>query len=198
MEVMETELPGVLVIEPRIFRDERGSFLETWREEQYSAAGITGFRQDNAAISKRGVLRGLHFQFPEPQGKLVMVLHGEVFDVAVDIRRRSPTFGRWISRILSADNGRQLWLPEGIAHGYQVLSDAAVFSYKCTRPFNPRFDAAIRFDDPAIGIEWPIADPITSAKDRSAPLLEEIPTASLPSFDPSATSIEAISGGPRP
>jgi dTDP-4-dehydrorhamnose 3,5-epimerase len=188
MEVTETELPGVLVIEPRIFRDERGSFLECWREERYAGIGLPKrFAQDNAAVSRQRVLRGLHYQEPDPQGKLAMVLHGAVFDVAVDIRRDSPSFGRWIGTVLSAENARQLWIPEGFAHGYVALSDAAVFAYKCTRPYNPRNERAIRYDDPGIGIEWPIIDPLVSDKDAAAPLLDQVAREALPPYPGRAT-----------
>lgn len=181
MEVTETALPGVLLIRPRVFRDDRGSFLETWRQERYSEAGIdAAFVQDNVATSRRGVVRGLHYQEPDPQGKLVMVLQGRVMDVAVDIRRGSPTFGRWVGVRLSAEDGHQLWIPEGFAHGYATLSEQAIFAYKCTRAYNPKGDAAIRFDDPAIGVEWGVEDPILSEKDRSAPTLAEIPDHKLP------------------
>lgn len=183
MEVTETPLPGVLLIRPRVFRDERGSFLETWRLDRYADAGIpTSFVQDNASVSTGdGVLRGLHYQYPEPQGKLVMTLQGDVFDVAVDIRRESPTFGRWFGARLSADNGHQLWIPEGFAHGYMLLSPTAVFAYKCTRPYHAASDRAIRYDDPDIGIQWPDRDPVLSPRDRTAPLLRDIPPDHLPS-----------------
>jgi len=181
MEVRKTELPGVLLIEPHIYRDDRGSFLESWRQERYEGVGLPStFVQDNAAVSRQGVLRGLHYQHPDPQGKLVMVLYGAVYDVAVDIRRGSPTFGRWMGTELSAENARQLWIPEGFAHGYVVLSDTAVFAYKCTRPYRPDADRAIRYDDPRIGIEWPISDPIVSSKDANAPLLDHLPDSALP------------------
>lgn len=186
MDVTETALPGVLLIQPRVFRDERGSFLETWRRDRYAEAGIpTEFVQDNAAVSTRGVLRGLHYQWPEPQGKLVTVLHGEVFDVAVDIRCGSPTRGRWVAQRLTAGDGEQLWIPEGFAHGYVVLSATAVLAYKCTRRYRPDFDAAVRWDDPDLGIRWPVADPVLSAKDRNAPALADIAADRLPPFEPS-------------
>jgi dTDP-4-dehydrorhamnose 3,5-epimerase len=181
VEVTETSLPGVLLIRPRVFRDDRGRFLETWREERYADAGIPGpFVQDNAASSTRGVVRGLHYQYPEPQGKLVMALEGEVFDVAVDVRRSSPNFGQWVGARLSGENGHQLWIPEGFAHGYAVLSDRAIFAYKCTRPYSPDADAAIRWDDPAVGIEWPVSDPLLSEKDARAPLLGDVHPDRLP------------------
>lgn len=183
VDVVETTLPGVLLLRPRVFRDHRGTFLETWRQDAYAALGLPSvFVQDNAAFSRGGVLRGLHYQFPEPQGKLVSVLHGEVFDVAVDIRRDSPTRGRWAGAVLSASEGHQLWVPEGFAHGYVVLSDTAVVAYKCTRPYHPAGDGAIRYDDPDLGIEWPVEDPTLSAKDASAPLLRDIPSERLPSL----------------
>ena len=181
MEVAETQLPGVLLLRPRVLRDARGSFLETWRRDRYAAAGIPDtFVQDNAAVSGHGVLRGLHYQWPEPQGKLVMVLEGEVFDVAVDLRRGSPTFGQWVGEYLSAENGHQLWVPEGFAHGYVVVSERAVFAYKCTRVYHPEFDAAIRWDDPAIGIAWPLDRPALSPRDLAAPCLADVPPERFP------------------
>lgn len=183
MEVTPTALPGVLLIEPRVFRDDRGSFLETWRRDHYETAGVPAtFVQDNAAISYRGVLRGLHYQWPEPQGKLVSVLHGEVFDVAVDIRRGSPFFGRWVGERLSSENGRQLWIPEGFAHGYAALSDTAVFAYKCTRVYVAEADRSIRWDDPQVGVDWQIRDPVLSTKDAGAPLLRDLTIHDLPSY----------------
>ncbi|MFW6331555.1 MAG: dTDP-4-dehydrorhamnose 3,5-epimerase, partial [Gemmatimonadota bacterium] len=175
MDVTATPLPGILLIRPRVFRDDRGRFLETWRRERYVDAGLPAdFVQDNAAVSTRGVLRGLHYQYPEPQGKLVMALQGEVWDVAVDVRRGSPHFGRWYATTLSAENGHQLWIPEGFAHGYVALSESAVFAYKCTRAYHPAGDAAIRWDDPELGIDWPVAAPVLSDKDAAAPLLRDI------------------------
>ena len=184
MEVTETPLPGVLLIRPRLFRDPRGRFLETWHRDRYAAAGVPAdFAQDNTAVSHEGVLRGLHYQYPEPQGKLVMVLAGAVFDVAVDVRRGSPTFGQWYGARLSAENGHQLWIPEGFAHGYVALADGTVFSYKCTRPYHPAGDSAIRYDDPDIGVEWPVEVPRLSEKDEAAPLLADIPEGRLPPYD---------------
>lgn len=175
MTVQETELDGVLIIKPRVFRDERGHFLETWNRERYAGHGLPAeFAQDNVSRSRRGVLRGLHFQNPSAQGKLVSVLHGAVFDVAVDLRVDSPTFRRWIGVELSMENARQLWIPEGFAHGFQVLSDDAIFSYKCTRVYSPDHERALRWDDPEIAIEWPIASPLLSTKDATAPLLREL------------------------
>jgi dTDP-4-dehydrorhamnose 3,5-epimerase len=184
MDVTATELPGVLLVRPRIFHDGRGTFMETWHRDRYALAGIPSpFVQDNAALSRRGVIRGLHYQYPQPQGKLVMVLLGTVLDVVVDIRRGSPSFGKWLGAELSADNGHQLWIPEGFAHGYAVLSDTAIVSYKCTRAHDPAGDAAIRYDDPVLGIDWPVSDPILSEKDRAAPLLSDMPLDRIPRFD---------------
>lgn len=189
MEVTETALPSVLLIRPRIFPDDRGTFLETWQWSRYAEAGIDAtFVQDNVATSRRGVIRGLHYQQPDPQGKLVMVYHGEVFDVAVDIRRGSTTFGQWVGAYLSSENGHQLWIPEGFAHGYAVVSETAVVGYKCTRPYNPDGDAAIRFDDPEIGVGWGVDDPILSEKDRNAPSLAEVPAHRL--MDPEGSRRE--------
>jgi dTDP-4-dehydrorhamnose 3,5-epimerase len=181
MDVIEMDLPGVLLIRPREFRDDRGSFLEVWHKERYKLAGISGeFVQDNVAVSRGGVIRGLHYQHPNPQGKLVMVLSGAVLDVAVDIRRESPTFGQWVSASLSAENSQQLWIPAGFAHGYAVLSETVIFAYKCTRLYDPSGDAAIRFDDPDIGIRWGISNPMLSSKDLAAPSLREVPPERLP------------------
>ena len=183
MKVRETELPGVLIVEPDRFGDSRGFFQEIWHESRYREAGIPGpFVQDNMSLSARGVLRGLHFQHPNGQGKLVYVLQGEVFDVAVDIRTDSPTFGKWVGYSLSADNGRQFYVPPGFAHGFCVKSESALFAYKCTDFYNPRTEGAIRWDDAAIGIDWPLADPLVSAKDAEAPLLAKIDPARLPLF----------------
>ncbi|MCU0316508.1 MAG: dTDP-4-dehydrorhamnose 3,5-epimerase [Fimbriimonadaceae bacterium] len=172
MRVIETKLPGVLLIMPRVFEDERGFFMEIFHEARYAENAITGpWRQDNLSYSKRGVLRGLHYQNPEPQGKLVSVVAGEVWDVAVDIRQGSPTFGKWHGEILSAENHRQLWVPEGFAHGFVVLSEEALFSYKCTSLYKGNYDSGIRWDDPEIAIEWPITNPLISPKDANLPFL---------------------------
>lgn len=185
MKVIETGLPGCLVVEPTVFGDERGTFFEGWNAERYDKAGILArFLQSNTSTSIRGVLRGLHYQWPRPQGKLVSVLEGEVYDVAVDIRRGSPTFGRWEAVILSAENRRQLWVPEGFAHGFAVLSERAVFSYLCTDVYVKEADAGLRWNDGTIGVDWPLGDPLLSAKDSSAPLLEDIPDERLPLYAP--------------
>jgi dTDP-4-dehydrorhamnose 3,5-epimerase len=182
MNVIATELPGVLVVEPRVFGDERGWFLETWRAERYQEHGIgPEFVQANCSQSTRGVLRGLHYQWPEPQGKLVWVTAGSVLDVAVDIRPDSDTFGQWTAVELDAESHRQLWIPEGFAHGFQVLSETATFNYLCTRPYRADYDAAIAWNDPDIGVAWPLAPSGVSDKDARAPLLAEIDRERLPS-----------------
>lgn len=181
MNCIETDLPGVLIIEPRIFGDARGWFLETWRRERYEELGIgPDFVQSNASHSARGVLRGLHYQWPEPQGKLVWASQGRVLDVAVDIRPDSPHFGRWTSVELDANSHRQLWIPEGFAHGFQVLSETATFSYLCTRPYRAEYDAAIAWDDPQIGVDWPLPPAGLSDKDRNAPRLDRLSRDQLP------------------
>lgn len=175
MKVIETELEGVLILEPRVFEDDRGSFMESWNDSRYKEFGIEGpFVQDNVSVSNRGVIRGLHFQDPNPQGKLVSVLHGGVYDVAVDVRIGSPTFGKWIAVELTAENRRQLWIPEGFAHGFQALSDGTVFSYKCTSYYSAGHEHSVRWDDPDIGIEWPIAEALLSPKDAAAPYFRGI------------------------
>ena len=182
MKVVETELPGVLIIEPPVHRDERGFFLETWHEARYGEeARLPRFVQDNLAGSRRDVLRGLHYQWPQPQAKLVSAPHGTILDVAVDIRRGSPTFRNWVAVELSEENRRQLYIPEGFAHGYVALTDGALCAYKCSRPYAPHYDRAIRWDDPDIGIDWPIAEPILSGKDAAAPRLADLPEDELPS-----------------
>ena len=175
MKVVETSLPGVLIIEPKIFPDARGFFVETYNKDRYVNNGILPeFVQDNLSFSTRGVLRGLHYQNPHAQGKLVYVLQGEVWDVAVDIRRDSPQFGQWTAVTLSSENKKQFYIPPGFAHGFCVLSETALFTYKCTDLYHPECDGGVRWDDPAIGIQWPISDPILSDKDRNLPLLGEL------------------------
>jgi dTDP-4-dehydrorhamnose 3,5-epimerase len=183
MQITKTKLPGVLLIEPKVFGDDRGFFMETYHAERYADAGIPGpFVQDNLSYSQKGVLRGLHFQNPNAQGKLVYVLQGEVFDAAVDIRVGSPTFGQWAGYTLSAENKRQLWIPEGFAHGFCVTSDVALFAYKCTRLYAPDCENSILWDDPAIAINWPIESPSLSGKDSQARLLADIPIDVLPKY----------------
>jgi dTDP-4-dehydrorhamnose 3,5-epimerase len=183
MNILSTTLPGVVLIEPRVFGDARGFFMETWNRPRYEAAGLPGtFVQDNVSLSRKGVLRGLHYQRPFAQGKLLLVLEGEIFDVAADIRRGSPNFGRWFGAILSDGNRRQLYVPPGFAHGFCVLSDTALVMYKCTELFHPEADRGVRWDDPRIAIEWPVTTPAVSEKDGRAPLLDEIEPELLPLY----------------
>jgi len=183
MKVEPTQLPGVLVIDPRIFGDDRGYFLEAWQYERYRDAGVdASFVQDNLSFSHAGVLRGLHLQNPHPQAKLVQVLVGEVFDVAVDVRAGSPTFGKWVGERLSGDDKRQIFVPAGFAHGFCVLSDTVLLSYKCTDIYSPRNEITIRWDDPSIGIDWPIRSPEVSPKDAQGVRLDEIDRKLLPPY----------------
>lgn len=183
MNISDTELPGVLIFEPEAFSDERGFFLETWRENQYRQAGITlSFVQDNVSFSQKGILRGLHYQHPQSQGKLVQVLSGEVLDAAVDIRVGSPTFGKSVGVILTESNHKQMYIPPGFAHGFCVTSETALFSYKCTDYYNASSEGGILWNDPDLGIDWPIEEPILSAKDANYPLLKDIPAESLPQY----------------
>jgi dTDP-4-dehydrorhamnose 3,5-epimerase len=183
VKVSETALPGVLVVEPRVFADDRGFFFESYQVERYAGAGIARpFVQDNFSRSVRGTLRGLHFQEPKAQGKLVQVMRGSVYDVVVDVRRGSPTFARWIGFELSGETPKQVWIPPGFAHGFCVTSDSADFHYKCTAPYAPEAERSIRWDDPALAIAWPVAHPpLLSAKDAAAPLLADAPV--LPSYE---------------
>lgn len=169
MQVKETPLAGVLLVEPQVFGDARGFFYESFNQRKWrEATGLeTRFVQDNHSRSGRGVLRGLHYQLPQTQGKLVRCVAGEVFDVAVDLRRSSPTFGRWFGVRLSAENKRQLWIPEGFAHGFAVLSESAEFLYKATDYYAPEHERCIRWDDPDLAIDWPLGDPLVSPKDRA-------------------------------
>jgi dTDP-4-dehydrorhamnose 3,5-epimerase len=184
MKILETELPGVLVLEPRTFSDDRGYFLETWHETRYSELGLSErFVQDNLSFSRRDVLRGLHFQHPNGQGKLVFAIQGEIFDVAVDIRVGSPTYGKWVGETLSGGTMRQIYIPPGFAHGFAVLSDSALVAYKCTEYYSPTHESSLRWDDQALGIKWPVANPIVSAKDQDAPRLAEISRDRLPRFE---------------
>lgn len=181
MNVIETELPGVFILQPKVFSDSRGYFLETWNQARYREAGIMeDFVQDNLSYSTRGVLRGLHFQNPNAQSKLLYVLQGEVFDVSVDIRVGSPTFGQWVGTTLSGDNKRQLYVGAGVAHGFCVTSETAILVYKCTDFYNPAAEGSILWNDPDIGIEWPVSTPALSDKDRHAPRLKDIPRHKLP------------------
>lgn len=183
MKVQPTELPGVLVIEPRIFGDDRGYFLETWQDERYGDIGVdVSFVQDNLSFSHAGVLRGLHLQYPHAQAKLVQVLVGEVFDVAVDVRPGSPNFGKWTSARISGDDKRQIFVPGGFAHGFCVLSDTVLLSYKCSTVYAPQSEITIRWDDPSIGIDWPVGSPEVSPKDARGLRLDEIDHERLPPF----------------
>jgi len=183
LKVIDTALAGCKVIEPVVHGDDRGYFFEGWNAERYAQHGLDmRFVQSNVSSSSQGVLRGLHYQWPRPQGKLVSVLEGEVYDVAVDIRRGSPTFGRWAAVLLSGENRRQFWIPEGFAHGFAVLSERAVFSYLCTDVYVKEADAAVRWDDATIAVDWPISAPVLSAKDQGAPFLEDIAPDRLPVY----------------
>jgi len=175
MNVIETDVPDVIIIEPRLFGDQRGFFLETYQSHRYAEHGVRRpFIQDNLSRSARGVLRGLHLQNPLTQGKLVTVLRGKVLDVAVDVRVGSPNFGRHVAVELSEENRRQLWVPRGFAHGFVVLSETADFFYKCDDLYSPKDECSIRWNDPAIGIDWGVEAPSLSAKDAEAPLLAEV------------------------
>jgi dTDP-4-dehydrorhamnose 3,5-epimerase len=176
MKVTPGKLDGLLVIEPNAFGDARGFFMETWNQQRYREAGMTTeFVQDNVSSSRRGSVRGLHFQNPAAQAKLVWVIQGEVFDVAVDIRRGSPTFGQWEGVNLSAENRLQFFIPPGFAHGFAVLSEIALFAYKCSDFYAPQHEMAILWNDPDIGIRWPVSDPVLSAKDQRGLRLRDVP-----------------------
>lgn len=187
MNVIETELPGVLLIEPKVFGDARGWFTETFHADRYRAHGIDlPFVQDNLSRSTRGILRGMHLQQPNPQGKLVWVPDGAVFDVALDVRVGSPTFGKWVGFELSAENHRQLWIPPGFAHGFVVTSETCLFAYKCTALYAPADEVGVAWNDPDIGIQWPILDVQLSAKDKVHPRLADIDPSKLPTYVASA------------
>jgi dTDP-4-dehydrorhamnose 3,5-epimerase len=177
MEFEPTEIPDVVLIRPKVFGDARGFFLESWEERKFADAGIGArFVQDNHSRSGRHILRGLHYQIQQPQGKLVRVVNGAVFDVAVDIRRSSPTFGRWVGVTLSAENHHMLWVPPGLAHGFVVLSDSADFLYRCTDFYAPQYERAILWNDPDLDVRWPLppgAEPVLSTKDAAAKHLRE-------------------------
>ena len=174
MEITKTFFDGIVLMKPRLFPDNRGYFLETHHARKYTAQGLSEtFVQDNLAHSKKGVLRGLHYQHPRPQGKLIFVVQGEIFDVVVDIRKDSPTFGKWFGVVLSASNHMQLYIAPGFAHGYCVISDTSDVFYKCTDFYNPEYEQTLMWNDPAIGIEWPIKNPSISEKDARGKLLRE-------------------------
>ena len=176
MNVIPCDIKGLLIIEPKVFGDARGFFMETWNQQRYRQAGLdVDFVQDNLSVSSRNILRGLHCQNPTPQGKLLSVMQGEVFDVAVDLRRSSPTFGKWHATRLSGENKRQFFIPAGFAHGFLVLSETAMFHYKCTAFYSPRDEMTIRWDDPDIAIDWPTKNPLLSEKDANGLLLRDVP-----------------------
>ncbi|MEM6989803.1 MAG: dTDP-4-dehydrorhamnose 3,5-epimerase [Myxococcota bacterium] len=185
MKVTQARLPGMVIIEPDVYGDERGFFLETWSQKRYAEAGLPkSFVQDNMSFSSAGILRGLHLQHPYGQGKLVHVIAGEVFDVAVDVRVGSPTFGQWDGVVLSADNRKQIYIPPGFAHGFCVIGESALFAYKCTELYRRETELGIIWNDPDIGIEWPTQAPVLSGKDAAFPRLSEISPDKLPQLDP--------------
>ena len=183
MEITPMRIPEVLLIKPRVFSDDRGCFLEVYRLDCFLDRGISSrFVQDNVSFSGRNVLRGLHYQLGQPQGKLIMVMQGEIFDVAVDIRRGSPNFGQWVSAVISSENHHQLYVPEGFAHGFCVMSNTATVLYKCTEFYAPMEERGIRWDDPLLAIDWPTATPVLSDKDSVYPILSGLLSESLPLF----------------
>jgi dTDP-4-dehydrorhamnose 3,5-epimerase len=185
MRIQPTQLRSVLLIEPTVHGDARGQFFESWHRERYAASGVPReFVQDNVSRSERGILRGLHLQEPFGQGKLVQVLDGEVFDVAVDVRVGSPTFGKWVGEHLSSDNHRQLYIPPGFAHGFCVLSSSAMFCYKCTELYHPETELCVLWNDPQLAIQWPVQTPVLSKKDGAGVLLRDIPKERLPRYRP--------------
>lgn len=199
MKRIETDLPGCLVFEPVVHEDARGEFYESFNHAVLAGHGLQPrFVQGNVSVSRRGVLRGLHYQWPNPQGKYLSVLEGEVWDVAVDIRRGSPHFGRWTAVLLSGQNRRQFWIPEGFAHGFVALSERVVFNYLCTASYDPAADASIRWDDPQLAIDWPVAAPELSAKDAAAPALADIAADRLPLYEPSSHALSADAPSDRP
>lgn len=210
MKLLETGLPGCLVVEPRVFNDGRGFFYESWNQARFAALAGDGrfagadlaapFVQSNVSRSHRGVLRGLHYQWPNPQGKLVSVLDGEIWDVAVDLRRGSPEFGRWAGVVLSSSNHRQLWVPEGFAHGFLVLSDSALVSYLCTAAYDPDATGTVHWQDPQLAIDWPLSGrlPMLSQTDAEAPRLDAVPARRLPAWVPPADASGAGFSGTDP
>ena len=183
MKVLSTSLKGMLLIEPSVFEDKRGFFMETYQKETYKELGIdSNFVQDNLSYSVRGTLRGLHYQLPHAQAKLVQVIKGEIFDVTVDIRRDSPTFGKWTGVHLSDENRRQLYIPGGFAHGFCVLSETAIFTYKCSDFYTPDSERGILWSDPDIGVDWPVENPVLSGKDRNYHYLTDVPPEYLPTY----------------
>jgi dTDP-4-dehydrorhamnose 3,5-epimerase len=188
----EGRLPEIQLLESTIYRDERGSFREMWNQSRHQGVGLPReFVQDNFSCSRRGVLRGLHYQHPRAQGKLVTVLQGEIFDVGVDLRVGSPTFGEWAGYRLTAESGHQLYIPEGFAHGFVALSDGAIVHYKCTAAYDPAGEESVLWSDPDLAIDWPAGDPTLSPKDARAPRLGEIPPNRLPRIRPEIARAEA-------
>jgi dTDP-4-dehydrorhamnose 3,5-epimerase len=181
MKLIQTPLPGVLLLQPQIFGDARGFFVETYNQEKLANQGFTTeFVQDNMSQSRSGVLRGLHYQWPIPQGKLVHCIQGEIWDVAVDIREDSPTFGEWHAEYLNDQNRHALYIPEGFAHGFCVISESALVAYKCTAPYQAEYDAGVRFDDPRFNVAWPIKDTLLSEKDTNLPTWDQVPETKKP------------------
>jgi dTDP-4-dehydrorhamnose 3,5-epimerase len=181
MNVIATDLPGVLILEPRVFRDKRGFFMETFSRNRYVESGIkVDFVQDNLSFSVKGTLRGLHYQITRPQAKLVQCVSGKIFDVAVDVRKGSHTFGKWTGVELSEENNRQFFIPQGYAHGFCVLSETALFMYKCSDFYCPEDEGGVRWNDPEIGILWPVTEPIVSEKDAAFDRLSNLPKTKLP------------------
>ena len=184
MKILQTDLEGVLVVEPLVFNDKRGFFMEAYHKEKYAKLGISiDFIQDNLSFSSAGTLRGLHYQHPHGQAKLVQVLDGHVFDVTVDIRSGSPTFGKWFGINLSDENRKQVFVPEGFAHGFCVLSDTVLFSYKCSDLYAPDCEGGVLWSDPDIGIEWPVKEPVLSEKDAKYPRLKDVEVGRLPGYE---------------
>ncbi|MCF8070279.1 MAG: dTDP-4-dehydrorhamnose 3,5-epimerase [Desulfobacterales bacterium] len=181
MKILPTTIDGPLIIEPDVYGDHRGYFMETYRQERLRPLGIdTSFIQDNLSFSVKNTLRGLHYQIKKPQAKLVQVVTGEVYDVAVDIRQNSPTFGQWVGALLSEENKRQFYVPEGFAHGFCVMSESAHFVYKCSNYYNPQDEGGIMWSDPDIGIEWPVKNPVISEKDLHNPCFKDLSENKLP------------------
>jgi len=189
MKLIPTSIEDVIIIEPVVFADNRGSFMEIYHEERYKAAGIEAdFIQDNLSYSVQRTIRGLHYQLPNPQAKLVQVIYGEVFDIAVDIRRGSPTFGQYASVHLSDQNRRQLFIPKGFAHGFSVHSETAVFMYKCSDFYSPESEKGILWSDPDLGIDWQLENPLLSGKDSQFPRLKDVPTEDFPVYEKRVTA----------
>lgn len=183
MKVIASSLPGVCIIEPQVHGDERGFFLESYHEQRYRECGIDmAFVQDNISFSVQHTLRGLHYQYPRQQAKLVQVLQGEIFDVAVDIRRGSPTWGQWTGIVISAENKRQVYIPQGFAHGFCVTSKTALFLYKCSAVYVPEDEGGVRWDDPHLAIQWPVHTPVLSQRDQSFEFLKDVPASRVPNY----------------